>query len=291
MIVGWRVAAHMRTTMVLDAIEMARWSRGIMFARLDMSLRCRVSVHLHPLRRTARRDRRFVPSIRSIGDSFDNARGDGEQLLQGRAESTDQPAAGRGRPSRMSNWPPSGGCTGTTPPACTATSTTHRQQSSKPRSTMPNGATNPWSKSNGPSLRQTRAIQIPGHAAAAAVVFRVRPTGGARCVRIDGKRSRGLTNPGSLWININRETQGPARIADDFLPGLQKTTNVDRLRWKGYLSAGSWDDADEIRHFPIRFTDIDLFDHASTAPCTGALSRTIWPRFQRALEPLRVTPT
>lgn len=28
MIVGWRVASHMRTEMVLDAIEMARWSRG-----------------------------------------------------------------------------------------------------------------------------------------------------------------------------------------------------------------------------------------------------------------------
>ena len=28
MIVGWRVASHMRTTMVLDAIEMTRWGRG-----------------------------------------------------------------------------------------------------------------------------------------------------------------------------------------------------------------------------------------------------------------------
>jgi transposase InsO family protein len=28
MIVGWRVVGHMRTPMVLDAIEMARWSRG-----------------------------------------------------------------------------------------------------------------------------------------------------------------------------------------------------------------------------------------------------------------------
>ena len=28
MIVGWRVASNMRTEMVLDAIEMARWSRG-----------------------------------------------------------------------------------------------------------------------------------------------------------------------------------------------------------------------------------------------------------------------
>lgn len=35
-IVGWRVAAHMRTQMVLDAIEMARWSRG---THLD-GLRC-----------------------------------------------------------------------------------------------------------------------------------------------------------------------------------------------------------------------------------------------------------
>ncbi len=28
MIVGWRCASHMRTEMVLDAIEMACWSRG-----------------------------------------------------------------------------------------------------------------------------------------------------------------------------------------------------------------------------------------------------------------------
>jgi putative transposase len=28
MIVGWRVATHMRTDMVLDALEMALWSRG-----------------------------------------------------------------------------------------------------------------------------------------------------------------------------------------------------------------------------------------------------------------------
>jgi putative transposase len=29
MIVGWRVASHIRTPMVLDAIEMARWNRGL----------------------------------------------------------------------------------------------------------------------------------------------------------------------------------------------------------------------------------------------------------------------
>ena len=36
MIVGWRCASHMRTEMVLDAIEMARWSRG----RHHEDLRC-----------------------------------------------------------------------------------------------------------------------------------------------------------------------------------------------------------------------------------------------------------
>ena len=34
MIVGWRAASHMRTTMVLDALEMARWSRGNMLSGL-----------------------------------------------------------------------------------------------------------------------------------------------------------------------------------------------------------------------------------------------------------------
>src|SRR5215218_11432082 len=32
MIVGWRVASHMRTPMVLDVVDMASWSRG---ARID----------------------------------------------------------------------------------------------------------------------------------------------------------------------------------------------------------------------------------------------------------------
>src|SRR5690606_31809443 len=34
-IVGWRVASHMRASMVLDALEMARWSRGTRLEGLD----------------------------------------------------------------------------------------------------------------------------------------------------------------------------------------------------------------------------------------------------------------
>jgi hypothetical protein len=40
----------MRTTMVLDAIEMARWSRGKYVARLDTSLRRRIAIHVRSLR-------------------------------------------------------------------------------------------------------------------------------------------------------------------------------------------------------------------------------------------------
>ncbi len=62
-------------------------------------------------------------------------------------------------------------------------------------------------------------------------------------VRIDGRRG-GLIESEAFWININQETQGPARISDDFLEGLRRTTDVDRLRWKAYLKAGSREDAD-----------------------------------------------
>jgi acyl-ACP thioesterase len=84
-------------------------------------------------------------------------------------------------------------------------------------------------------------------------------------VRIDGKRGGGLMESEAFWININRETQGPARISEDFLQGLRRTTDVDRLRWKAYLKAGSREDAQEIREYPVRVSDIDLFDHMNNS--------------------------
>ena len=83
-------------------------------------------------------------------------------------------------------------------------------------------------------------------------------------VRVDGRKG-GLIESEAFWININRETQGPARISDDFLEGLQRTTDIDRLRWKPYLKPGSRDTADQITEFPVRFTDIDLFDHMNNS--------------------------
>jgi putative transposase len=71
-IVGWRVAAHMRTSMVLDALEMARWSRG---TQLE-GLRCHSDAGSQFT--SVRYGERLaeigaVPSIGSVGDSYDNA--------------------------------------------------------------------------------------------------------------------------------------------------------------------------------------------------------------------------
>lgn len=71
-IVGWRVAAHMRTDMVLDAIEMARWSRGTTLT----GLRCHsdAGAQLTSLRYGERlAEIGAVPSIGTVADSYDNA--------------------------------------------------------------------------------------------------------------------------------------------------------------------------------------------------------------------------
>jgi putative transposase len=72
MIVGWRVAGHMRTPMVLDAIEMARWNRGLH----HQGLRCHSDAgsQFTSIRYGERlAEIGATPSIGTIGDSFDNA--------------------------------------------------------------------------------------------------------------------------------------------------------------------------------------------------------------------------
>ncbi len=71
-IVGWRVASNMRTSMVLDAIEMARWSRGASLT----GLRCHSDAgsQFTSIRYGERlAEIGAVPSIGSVGDSYDNA--------------------------------------------------------------------------------------------------------------------------------------------------------------------------------------------------------------------------
>lgn len=107
-------------------------------------------------------------------------------------------------------------------------------------------------------------------------------------VRIDGRKG-GLMESEAFWININRETQGPARMSEDFLAGLRRTTDVTRLRWKPYLTAGQRDDATEIREYPIRFTDIDLFDHVNNSVYWGVVEDYLSGHPELLAAPLRVT--
>lgn len=108
-------------------------------------------------------------------------------------------------------------------------------------------------------------------------------------VRIDGKRSEGLIESEAFWININRETQMPSRIADDFLAGLHKTTSVDRLRWKPYLKPARRDDAVEIHEFPVRVTDIDLFDHMNNSVYWSVIEDYLASHPEVMQPPLRIT--
>jgi putative transposase len=72
MIVGWRCASNMRTQMVLDAIEMARWSRGTTLEGLVCH--SDAGSQFTSLRYGERlAEIGAVPSIGSIGDSYDNA--------------------------------------------------------------------------------------------------------------------------------------------------------------------------------------------------------------------------
>jgi putative transposase len=71
-IVGWQVAANMKTQMVLDALEMARWQRGTKLEGLVAH--ADAGSHYTSLRWTERlAEIGVVPSVGSGADSYDNA--------------------------------------------------------------------------------------------------------------------------------------------------------------------------------------------------------------------------
>lgn len=107
-------------------------------------------------------------------------------------------------------------------------------------------------------------------------------------VRIDGRKD-GLIESEAFWININRDTQMPSRIGDDFLEGLRRTTDVDRLRWKAYLKPGSRTNAAQIREYGVRHTDIDLFDHMNNSVYWTVVEDYLSAYPELLEQPLRVT--
>ena len=72
MIVGWWVASTLRTEMVVDALEMARWSRGTRLEGLvthsDAGSQTEFIRFCERLAESG-----AVPSIGTVGDSYDNA--------------------------------------------------------------------------------------------------------------------------------------------------------------------------------------------------------------------------
>jgi putative transposase len=73
MIVGWTVASHMRTDMVLDALEMARRSRGS-HRLIGLVAHSDAGSQFTSVRFTERLDEIGArPSIGTVADSFDNA--------------------------------------------------------------------------------------------------------------------------------------------------------------------------------------------------------------------------
>lgn len=72
-IVGWRVASHMRTDMVLDALEMARRSRGVR-RFVGLITHSDAGSQFTSVRFTERLDEIGArPSIGTVADSYDNA--------------------------------------------------------------------------------------------------------------------------------------------------------------------------------------------------------------------------
>jgi putative transposase len=72
-IVGWRVASHMRTDMVLDALEMARRSRGGR-RLIGLVAHSDAGSQFTSVRFTERLDEIGArPSIGTVADSYDNA--------------------------------------------------------------------------------------------------------------------------------------------------------------------------------------------------------------------------
>ena len=123
----WRVAAHMRTDMVLDALEMARRSRGNR-RLVGLVAHADAGSQFTSVRFTERLDEIGArPSIGTVVDSFDNALAEttnGLYKTDASEDQTPQPL-GRRRPTRtrdplvgplVQRAPPHGHCATSRPP-------------------------------------------------------------------------------------------------------------------------------------------------------------------------------
>ena len=154
-IVGWRVAANMKTAMVLDALEMARATRGG-HRLIGLVAHSDAGSQFTSVRFTERLEEIGArPSIGTVADSYDNALAETTNGLY-KTECVYGPdATGWDDVDELElatlSW-----VYGSTKPGCTATAQTSHQPSTKQRSMLPNGPTPPGLEPNRTSLHQTQ---------------------------------------------------------------------------------------------------------------------------------------
>lgn len=82
-------------------------------------------------------------------------------------------------------------------------------------------------------------------------------------VRLDGSDGGRIETEG-FWILMNKDTLTPSRVSDEVFDLFASTTDVHRLQWRPWLPGAVPDDA-QTTPFPLRYTDIDLFEHVTNA--------------------------
>ena len=144
-IVGWRVASHMRTETVLDAIEMARWSRGKHFPGLRCHSDAGSQFTSIRMANASRKSALFPPlgALGTVTITLWLKQSTGITRLN-RLE--DQTTQDPGKPLKSWSWRPSAGFIGITGNASTGSSATSRRQSSKKRSMLKTVRQKPWQK-------------------------------------------------------------------------------------------------------------------------------------------------
>ncbi|MCA2205805.1 acyl-ACP thioesterase domain-containing protein [Nocardia rosealba] len=75
----------------------------------------------------------------------------------------------------------------------------------------------------------------------------------------------GLIETEGFWINLSESSNLPARISDEGLAYLARTTDEHRLRWRPYLTDPAPRESDTDVPFPVRATDIDQYNHVNNA--------------------------
>jgi Acyl-ACP thioesterase len=108
-------------------------------------------------------------------------------------------------------------------------------------------------------------------------------------VRIDGGKG-GPIESEAYRISFKRDIVMAARLSDDLLEERHRTTDAHRLRWKPHLTVGDGEDVDHLGEYPVRFTDVDLFDHMNNAAHWSVVEDYLSTHPEPLRAPLQVTP-